>query len=362
MNQVIGGELLDLCRGVFDSGWYILGSEVKRFETLLADYVGSKWASGCGNGMDAIEIGLRILAIRPGDKVVTTPLTAFATSLAIHNAGGTPVFVDVDPSGQIDLDQVEALLVHDPAIRFMVPVHLFGMPLNLVRLRQLKKKYGLTIVEDCAQSIGATYGSVHVGSVGQIATISFYPTKNLGAFGDGGALWGNLRRLKKLADTYRDYGQSKKYIHTHLGLNSRLDELQAALLASLLQNHLDTYIQRRRAIADYYYTHITNPSISLLPVDRHAHPVWHLFPVLVTHNRRAFMEYCTSHDVQTGVHYPVLVPDQKASLSFTEHLVFEKLSQAINFSKHEVSLPIHPYMTDLEVEQVVSVVNGWSRT
>ncbi len=359
MDEDIHTEIVEACERVFRSGWYILGDEVRRFEQDLAHYVNAKWAIGCGNGMDAIEIALRTLQLRPGEKVITTPLTAFATTLAIIRAGGIPVYVDVDPCGQIDLTLVEQLLQQDITIRFIVPVHLYGIPINLDALSRLKRKYHLIIVEDCAQAIGATYGNKLVGSVGHLSAVSFYPTKNLGAFGDAGAVWGSKQLLEKQVRMYRDYGQSKKYIHSVVGLNSRLDELQAALLQKQLELHLDSYIQRRQKVADFYYSHIKNKNIVLLPVDTRARSTWHLFPVLVRGSRRDFMNYCEANGVQTGIHYPVLASDQKACASFPKISVSGKLTKAKYFASHEVSLPIHPYLTDDEVSEVVRIVNNW---
>ena len=358
MDELIHPEIISVCHRVFSSGWYILGNEVKQFENHLKSFVKSNWVSACGNGMDAIEIGLRVTGIKPGDKVITTPLTAFATSLAIHRAGGQPVFVDVDACGLIDLNAVELLLKQDPSIKYLVPVHLYGIPLDMKHLQRLKNVYHITIVEDCAQAILASYARKDVGSVGDVSAISFYPTKNLGAFGDGGAVWGKINRYKKRADSIRDYGQSQKYVHTTIGLNSRLDELQAALLNNQL-NHLTNVTNLRRSIAEQYLSHISNPGISLLPVSQKANPVWHLFPVLVSH-RKAFMQYCAQNGVQTGIHYPILVHKQQACKQFTETTLFGKLTHAAYFARHEVSLPIHPYMKSAEIQKVIDVCNKWS--
>lgn len=359
MDEEVHDELMVACGRVFKSGWYILGTEVQRFESELAIHVGAKFAVGCGNGMDAIEIGLRATGINDGDKVITTPLTAFATSLAIVRAGGVPVYVDVDDCGLVDLDRVERVLQQDPSIHFFVPVHLFGIPIDMIRLKHLKRKYNLSIIEDCAQAIGASFARKNVGSVGQMAAVSFYPTKNLGAFGDGGAVWTSSLALQKKSKVLRDYGQSSKYKHAVVGLNSRLDELHAALLRTQLTHHLKMFTKRRREIAQFYYHHISNPEISLLPVPRIACPVWHLFPILVKGSRRDFMSYCEANGVQTGIHYPILSPQQRATVYFKERLSFESFGNAYYFSKHEVSIPINPYMMDKEIERVVQVVNLW---
>jgi len=226
-------------------------------------------------------------------------------------------------------------------------------------LKRLKRKYHLTIIEDCAQAIGASFAGRSVGSVGQMAAVSFYPTKNLGAFGDGGAVWTNSLSLQKKSRILRDYGQSSKYKHTTVGLNSRLDELHASLLRTQLTRHLEIFTQRRREIAQFYYHHISNPQIALLPIPHQASPVWHLFPVLVKGSRRDFMSYCETHGVQTGIHYPVLSNLQKACSKFPDLEVCGKLTRAHYFSIREVSLPIHPYMSKEDMCKVVDVVNRW---
>src|ERR1700686_727635 len=186
--EVVQDAVIGAVRRVGASGSYILGEEVRRFEEALARLWGVSYAIGVANGMDAIEIGLRCLDVRPGDKVLPTPLSAFATTLAISRAGGIPVFVDVDDLGRIDLGQCRDVLKRNRAIRFLVPVHLYGFPLDLAELAALRDEFELQIVEDCAQAIGASASSTGVGTVGQVAATSFYPTKNLGAMGDGGAL------------------------------------------------------------------------------------------------------------------------------------------------------------------------------
>jgi dTDP-3-amino-3,4,6-trideoxy-alpha-D-glucose transaminase len=355
----IGIRLMSQVDSVLASGNYILGESVCRFEANLAEAFKCGWAVGTANGMDAIEISLRTLGLTAGEKVLTTPLTAFATTLAIYRAGGVPVFVDVDPQGNVDIDLAEAVLKQDTSIKYMLPVHLYGIPLNLIRLKQLKKAYGLLMVEDCAQAIEASYHSQLVGSVGDLAAISFYPTKNLGAFGDAGAILGNKASFRKLAQAYRNYGQSTRYVHNVAGLNSRLDELQASILDFILSQRLETYTGRRREIAEYYLAHIQNEKVTLPVIEIGSKPVWHLFPVLVEGDRDKFITHCRDHGVQTGIHYPILVPDQKAMTNI-EHQVFGSLPNASRFAIHEVSIPIHPYMTDKEVKKVVQVIQAYT--
>lgn len=333
------------------SGWYVLGEEVKKFEARLANLWGLRYAVGCGNGLDAIEIGLRTLGIQPGDLVLTTPLSAFATTLAIVRAGGTPVFSDVDESGLIDLALAEECLKEFGTIRFFVPVHLYGHALPPSKLAQFKRKHGLKVVEDCAQSIGVK----NCGSSGDLAATSFYPTKNLGCMGDGGALLTDDPELAAKARSLRDYGQSEKYVHSELGLNSRLDELQAALLHDALLPHFEDFSKRRALIADRYLSEIRHPQISFPKTPKES--AWHLFPVLIQERREAFQNHLLSRKILTAKHYPLLIPRQKALRLF---FASGSLSQAQRFADCEVSLPIHPFLTDGQVDTVIEACNGWS--
>ena len=353
-------DVLAATQEVGESGWYVLGERVARFEQTLAAFFGRKQAVGCASGLDAIEIGLRILGVRPGDRVLTTPLTAFATTLAIVRAGARPVFVDVDDNGQIDLGQCEARLLRDPALRAFVPVHLYGYPLDLGVLARLKARFGLALVEDAAQAIGAAWEGRAVGSVGEVAATSFYPTKNLGCIGDGGALLMDDPALAARAASLRNYGQSARYHHDELGLNSRLDELQAALLERAFFPRLAAWTERRRTIAARYLGGITHPQVRLLRPAPQAAPCWHLFPVFVPAQRRAqFQDHLQEAGVQTAIHYPRLVPDQKALADLGGVEVEGKLPVARRLAAEEVSLPIHPYLQNDEIDKVIAAVNRW---
>lgn len=357
--QDTGGAVLDATRRVGESGWYILGREVAAFETALGISVNAPHVIGCASGLDAIEIGLRILGLRSGDRVLTTPLSAFATSLAIVRAGGVPVFVDVDEAGLVDLDKVEAACAADPSLRFFVPVHLYGHCLDLQRLQALRERFNLRIVEDGAQAIGARSRGLAMGSVGQVATTSFYPTKNLGALGDGGALWTTDSALDKHARSLRDYGQSTKYVHDQIGLNSRLDELHAAILRDAFLPKLAQWTARRVAIAGRYRNGIANRDVQVVPLPLGSESVWHLFPVMVPAAARdQFKAHLAAAGVASAVHYPLLISAQKA-LESLPCQTLGILARAEAFAEREVSLPIHPYLDDGEVERVIAAVNSW---
>jgi dTDP-3-amino-3,4,6-trideoxy-alpha-D-glucose transaminase len=358
--EAAGEEVQRAVARVGRSGWYILGEEVEAFERALEIDWPIHHAVGVGNGLDAIEIGLRCLGIGEADRVLTTPLSAFATSLAIMRVGATPVFVDVDERGLIDLQQCRQLLSEQPAVRCLLPVHLYGQPINPNGLRELKNRYELAMLEDCAQSILARWGGLATGRVGQVAATSFYPTKNLGAMGDGGAVLTDSETIASKARELRNYGQSRQYVHDAVGLNSRLDEMQAAILNDAMLPRLAEWTARRRTIAGRYLKGIEHRSIELPVQGEHSNPCWHLFPLRVEPSKRSsLMEHLCAAEVTAGIHYPTLIPDQKAMKEYGRFEVRGTLEQARRLATGEVSLPIHPFLRDDEVAHVIQACNGW---
>ncbi len=321
------------------SGWYILGEEVRLFEQDLAALWGFPHAAGVASGLDAIEIALRALGCKPGDRVLTTPISAFATTLAIVKIGAVPVFVDTDDQGLVDIQRCQEVLRGRRDIRFFVPVHLYGFSLDAGALLRLRDEHDLLMVEDCAQSIAA---------VGAVAATSFYPTKNLGAMGDGGAVLCRDAALDERVRALRDYGQTSKYRHDVIGYNSRLDELQAAFLRRACMPRLERWTARRREIAAAYLEGIQNPSVRLPNPPKGSEPSWHLFPVWI--DRRL-------PNSPFGTHYPIAIPDQKA----LDGVPFEEPGRCENARRlcaSEVSLPIHPYLNDDEVAEVIAMLNS----
>jgi len=290
--------------------------------------------------------------------VLTTSFSAFATTLAILRAGGMPVFVDVDDCGNIDLQQCRDVLTRDASIRFLMPVHLYGNPCDLEKLAALKRDFDVRILEDCAQAIGAEHGGRVVGSVGQIAGTSFYPTKNLGALGDGGAVLTNDGALAARARSLRNYGQSSVYAHDERGLNSRLDELQAAILSQALLPHLAERTQRRRQIAARYRGEIKNPGIRMLQIRDDVEPAWHIFP-LFTASRDRLRDYLRESGIESAVHYPRIIPDQKTLQFGIAHEVAVEARTARSLAATEVSIPIHPFLEDSEVGAVIRALNDF---
>lgn len=333
------------------SGWLILGEEVRAFEAELAEWWGVEHAVGVASGLDAIEIGLRAAGLQPGARVLTTPLTAFATTLAIVRAGGEPVWCDVDDSGGLDLDRAEQALRGDSSIRALVPVHLYGHPLDPDQLQRLADEHNLLLIEDCAQSAGASRGGRPTGSAGVAAATSLYPTKNLGAMGDGGVLLTGDAGLAERARRLRDYGQEGRYEHVELGLNSRLDEVQAAILRSALLPRLDGWLRRRREIASRYDEALTESSLRPIAA-RGGESAHHLYPVEVGAAEPAeIVAALAERGIGVGRHYPFVCPDQAAVAG--RGVEADPLAVARRLAERELSLPIHPYLEDAEVEATV---------
>jgi len=344
---------LQACERVLRSGWWILGKEVSAFESEWAGWLGVPQAVGCANGLDAIEIGLRALEIGPGDEVVTTSMTAFATVLAIIRAGATPVLADIDSAtAMLDVDSVERCL--SPRTRAIVLVHLYGQIGPVQELQALVAGKGIHLIEDCAQAHGARLAGRSAGSFGTLAAWSFYPTKNLGAVGDGGALTTADPKLAETARSLRNYGQSKRYHHPLLGMNSRLDELQAAILRVRLQE-LPGWIERRREIAHRYSRDISHPALRLmrLPSDplRHAH---HLF-VINCDRRDALQEHLKNSDVESLIHYPIPIHQQESCRDVACDP--RGLAATETHAATCLSLPCHPGLPDAAVERVIVAVN-----
>jgi dTDP-4-amino-4,6-dideoxygalactose transaminase len=333
------------------SGWLVLGAEVEQFERDLARWWGVEHAVGVASGLDAIEIALRCVGVGPGDRVLTTPLTAFATTLAILRAGAEPVWSDVDESGSLDLEAAGRVLAADPSIRALVPVHLYGHPLDPAALTELAERHGIAVVEDCAQSAGASRDGAPTGRAGVLAATSLYPTKNLGAMGDGGVLLTGDAGLAERARRLRNYGQAERYRHVEPGLNSRLDELHAAMLRSALLPRLDGWLRRRAEIAERYVEALGDS-----PVLRPIRPTGgtsanHLFAVEVLDG-----EALKAAGVAVGRHYPLLCPDQPACAGVGS--TAGDLTMARRLAERELSLPLHPYLGEPDVERVVAACSG----
>jgi len=346
-------EYLTAATEVLDSGWYIMGERVKRFEEEFARFSGGKHCIGLNSGLDALVLSLRALGIRPGDEVVVPANTFIASMLGITENGATPVFVEPDQYYNLDAKRIEEALTS--RTRAILVVHLYGQAANMTPIKDVAAKHGLFLVEDCAQSHGACFDGKMTGLWGDVGCFSFYPTKNVGAFGDAGAVVTNNDKLADLIRMLRNYGSKVKYNHEIVGVNSRLDEVQAALLSVKLRHYAELRAERE-AIAERYLREITNPLVQLPQIRRGADHVWHLFVVRVK-ERDLFREYLSNQGIATQIHYPV-PPHLSRAYS---HLGHKRGSFPITemYSAHTVSLPLFEGMTGEELSYVVDVVNAF---
>lgn len=347
-------ELLDTFENTLQSGWYVLGPRVVNFENEFSNMFNFKHTIGVGNGMDAIELILRALNIKNGDEVITTPLTAFATVLAILKVGATPVLCDIDPNtGLMDIQSAEKSI--NIKTKAILLVHLYGRIENADNFKLLCNKNNLFFIEDCAQSHGASENDITCGNFGIAGAYSFYPTKNLGAIGDGGAVVTNNQELFTSIQKLRNYGQEKRYYHSLIGMNSRLDELQAAILSVKLK-YLEERTMKRKEIANYYFNNINNDNIQLLskPLNSKSH-VYHLFVIKLFENREYFQNYLTNNGIETLIHYPVPIHKQDAMKGMFNNYV--DLNNSENFSNECISIPCHPFLKENDLEIIVSAIN-----
>jgi dTDP-3-amino-3,4,6-trideoxy-alpha-D-glucose transaminase len=338
---------------VIDRGWFILGPEVESFEKAFAAATGARHAVGVGNGTDALAIALRAAGVTAGDDVITSPLSAAYTALAIMMVGARPVFADIDPA-RLTLDPLAAAAAVTPRTAAIIPVHLYGQAADMDGIAAVATRHGLTVIEDCCQAHLATCGGRPVGSFGIAAAYSFYPTKNLGALGDGGALTTNDDRVAAQARRLRNGGQSDRYHHAEFGVNSRLDEMQAAVLAERLRG-LAEMTRLRRALAARYRARLEGVEAVIVPPEQDAGHVYHLFPVLAG-NRDALQSHLKRDGVETLVHYPVPIPRQPA-------LALEAPQQcpiADDVCNRVMSLPLYPSLDGSAIDQVVAAIRSFS--
>lgn len=355
INLVHQEEIEKRILDTFRSGWYLLGNEAKNFENNLASYIGAKHAIGVANGLDALRLILRAYIelgiMQKGDEIIVPANTYIASVLAISDNGLVPVLVEPDNNTfNIDSAKIEEKIT--PKTKGIMIVHLYGRVVFSQELKNLAEKYQLKIIEDNAQAIGAQYEGVKTGNLGDASGFSFYPGKNLGALGDAGAVTTNDEELAKTIRALANYGSNQKYVNTFQGLNSRLDEIQAAALDVKLK-YIDAENQKRKDIARRYISEIKNPDIILpeLPKDEKEH-VWHLF-VIRTQEREKLQNFFTENGVQTLIHYPI-PPHKQGAYQEMNHLSFpitEKIHDEV------LSLPISPVMTDEDVSHIIGIIN-----
>ena len=334
------------------SGWYVLGHEVENFEKEFAEYLGAKFCVGVNSGLDALTLTVRALNIGEGDEVIVQANTYIATVLAITENKATPIFVEPNEFYNIDAEKIESAIT--PKTKAIMVVHLYGQATNMKKICQLAEKYNLPIIEDCAQSHGAKFDGKMTGTFG-VGCFSFYPTKNLGAFGDGGAVVTNDEKFAQKIKMLRNYGSKIKYHNEIEGVNSRLDEIQAALLRTKL-SHLDELNEERKKIAARYLNEIKNPKIILPKIREDCEHVWHQF-VIRAKNRDDFQKYLEQNKIKTVIHYPI-PPHLADCYKYLNHRRGD-FPTAEKFADEVLSLPMFNGMTAEEISFVVDVINNY---
>ena len=355
INRAYEPQLTEAVTKAVHSGWYIRGKEVERFEKAFAEYCGCRHCIGVGNGLDALIIILQAYkemgVMEQNDEIIVPANTYIASILAIIQAGLKPVLCEPDTTYTIDVTKIESLITE--RTRAIMPVHLYGYAADMNEINAIAAKHSLKVIEDAAQAHGAIYNSKKTGNLGDAAAFSFYPGKNLGALGDGGAVTTNDEHLAETVRAIANYGSHKKYVNIYKGVNSRLDELQAAALCVKLQ-HLDSDNIRRQIIAQRYIDCIDNPCITLPVTNDNTRHVFHVFAVMCE-QRDELQEYLTRNSIETLIHYPIPPHKQEALKEFS-HLSLPVTEQ---IHKKELSLPCNPAMSDDEVQKVIDAINSF---
>lgn len=352
INNRFRNEIDQRIKNILDCGWYLQGKENEEFSKNFAAYCGTKYALGVANGLDALNLIIKAYGFGVGDEIIVPANTFIASILAISENGCHPVLVEPDINTYcIDPDLIERAITN--RTKAIMVVHLYGQAVQMEKILEIAKKYNLKVIEDAAQAHGAYYQGKRVGNLGDAAAFSFYPGKNLGAMGDAGGITTNDKELYEKVKAIANYGSDYKYHHIYKGVNSRLDEIQAAVLDIKLK-YLDQDNARRREIAKYYRDNIKNPKITLPQAyDEDAH-VWHVF-VVRCEDRESLQKHMEANGVQTNIHYPTAPHKQGAYKELEE--VCMPITEQIH--KEVMSLPISPVMTNEEIKKVVEILNEW---
>lgn len=336
-----------------NSGWYILGKEMEDFERKFAAYMGAKHCVALNSGTDALILAFRAIGIKPGDEVIVPAGTYIASVIGVTENGGTPVFVDMDDHMEIDAGAIESKITD--RTKAILPVHLFGQCSRMDKITEIAQKHNLILIEDCAQCHGSSFKGKLAGTFGNIGCFSFYPTKPLGALGDAGAIITDDDKLAEKIRLLRNYGSKVKYHNEINGVNSRMDEVQAAVLKVGLAHLNEGNIERRHQ-AQMYMEGIKNPKVIIPPVYEEVYHVYHLFPILVE-DRDGLQKYLVDNHIKTQVHYPI--PPYVAECYREWGYKWSDFPNAERFAKQEVSLPIYAGLPDEEVQYVIGVINRW---
>lgn len=355
VNELHRVEIDEAIKRVLDSGWYLLGKEVEAFEKEFAEYCGTKYCVGTANGLDALTLIFRAYKeldmLQEGDEVIVPANTYIASILSVTANNLKPVLVEPDINTYLlDLKQIEANIT--PRTKAILPVHLYGRLCDMENINSIAKKYNLLVVEDSAQSHGAIRNSIRSGAFGNASGFSFYPGKNLGCLGDGGCVTTNDEELANAIKALHNYGSHKKYHNIFKGVNSRLDEIQAAVLRVKLK-YLDEENEKRRKVAKYFCENMKNPLVTL-PLLGDKDEIWHVFPVRVK-NRDTFQKYLNDNGIQTIIHYPI-PPHKQEAYKEWNHLSFPITEQIHN---EIISIPISQVMTDDEIKEIVKIINEY---
>ncbi|OHU90684.1 aminotransferase [Pseudoalteromonas amylolytica] len=358
INAVYRDQLVEAATRVIDSGWYIQGEELSRFEQEFAAYCDSKYCVGVGNGLDALTIVLKgyveLGIMSEGDEVIVPANTFIATALAVSQAGLKPMLVDCSEQHfNLDYEAVERAITEKT--KAIILVHLYGQVSDVDAFTRIAKKHSLKLIEDAAQAHGATFNGMKSGSIGDAAAFSFYPGKNLGALGDAGAVITSDDALHTICRKLSNYGSEVKYQHDVKGTNSRLDEIQAAFLSVKLE-HLEVEIEKRRKIAARYRAEISNSNITLPLCNNEAAHVWHLF-VCRSRSRDAVIKHLREKGIQCQVHYPLPIHEQEAYRTNMNEICLDDVAVTTRLSNEIFSLPIGPMMTQEEVSHVINACN-----
>jgi len=333
-----------------ETAQFILGPSVRAFEDEAAACLGVKHAITCANGTDALHLALIAAGIKCGDEVITTPFTFIATAEAIRYVGAKPVFVDIDPqSFNIDVNLIKAAIT--PKTRAIMPVHLFGQPADMAAIRALAIRHQLKIIEDCAQSFGADIEGHMTGGMGDVGAFSFFPSKNLGCFGDGGMVSTNDDELAATLRQLRNHGSKVRYYHDIIGYNSRLDEMQAVVLRAKIK-HIATYNNERRRVAHRYNTGLAGLPVTTPHEDRIGTHVFHQYTLLTDH-RDNIQQALQAEKIASAIYYPIPLHQQNV---FKPDYPSLSLPHAESVAQHCLSLPIYPELSDVSIDQICSVI------